>query len=402
MESAALFELWLQKCNNKNQIVLPENVPLLFDLGIRYKQLQQEIIAVTGKRGEWLLPFNEAWKFEPAAVSEDLWQTGTLEQRRNFLKDLRETEPAKARELLQQAWPQENANTKAELLKQLSVGISNEDVEWLEQLLNEKSQKVKDEALKLLKLTPGSNIVQQYWEILKQSITIRKEKGLLGIGAKTVVEIKVTDKLDERIFKSGIEKISSEKGVSENDFITYQLIAAVPPSLFEEHYQLSKKEIIELFNKAKENRQLIPAFGSAAVNFKDVEWLKTVIGASENQLYPEALQLLPDNEKEKYALQFFGNEQSADSVIHYVLLYYKKQWSLQLTKEIFKHTAKNHYRYNRSFYKENIMSVPIEIISQLEKCTPEEAYAKDMWAKTSEYITHLLTLRTQTLKAFQS
>jgi hypothetical protein len=401
-ESQSLLKLWLQQCNNINQIVFPEYIPLLFDLGIKYKQLQEEIITVTGKRGEWLLPFNEAWKFEAVAVDESLWQTGTLEQRRTFLSELRQTEPRKARELLQQVWPQENANTKAELLKQLSVGISNEDVEWLDQLMNEKSQKVKEEALKLLKQVPASNIVHHYWEILKQSIQLRKEKGLLGIGSKTVLEIKLADKIDDSIFKTGIEKVSSEKGVSENDFIIYQLIAAVPPSLFEEHYQLSAKEVIELFNKSKEFKQFIPAFGLAAGTFKNVEWLKTVIASSENQLYAEALQLFPDDEKEKYALQFFENEQTAEGVIHYLLFYYKKRWSVQLTKEIFKHTAKNHYRYNRSFYKEHILSLPIEIIAELERCTPKEDYARDQWVKTSEYILQLLTLRTQTFKAFQS
>ncbi len=401
-ESAALFGLWLRECNNKNQIVLSEYIPLLFDSGIKYKHLQQEIFAVTGKRGEWLLPFNEAWKFESVTIDEGIWQTGTVEQRRAFLNKLRQTEADRSRELLKQVWSQENANTKAELLKQLSVGISNEDVEWLEQLMNEKSQKVKDEALKLLKLIPGSNVVQRYWEILKQSISMRKEKGLLGIGSKTVLEIKLTDKIDDSIFKTGIEKVSSDKGVSENDFIVYQLLAAVPPSLFEENYQLPRKEIIDLFNKKKETKQFIPAFGLAAGTFKDVDWLKAVIAVSDNKLYAEALQLLPEDEKEKYALGFFENEETTEGVLHYLLFYYKKQWSLRLTKEIFKHTAKNHYRYGRPFYKEHILSIPSEIIPELEKCTPKEDYARDMWTKTSEYITQLLTLRTQTLKVFQS
>jgi hypothetical protein len=41
------------------------------------------------------------------------------------------------------------------------------DLPWLESLLNEKGQKVKDEALALLKSIPGSSIVKQYEDLLR-------------------------------------------------------------------------------------------------------------------------------------------------------------------------------------------------------------------------------------------
>lgn len=60
IENYPLLELWLQKCNNSDQIVQPECIPLLFDVAVKYKPLQPQISVVTGKRGEWLLPLNEA------------------------------------------------------------------------------------------------------------------------------------------------------------------------------------------------------------------------------------------------------------------------------------------------------------------------------------------------------
>lgn len=401
IESQSLFALWLQECNNKNQIVLPEYIPLLFDLALKYKQLQQLIIPIAGKRGEWLLPLNNTWKFEPAGVNEDLWQTGTLDQRKNFIKELRQTDPTKARELLQQAWAQENANTKAELLKQLTLGISNEDVEWFEQLMSEKSQKVKEEALKLLKQIPTSYIVQQYWEILKQSLHIKKERGLLGIGSKTVLEIALINNIDESIFKSGIEMIASEKNSSDNDFILYQLISAVPPSFFEQHFGLDKQVIIDVFLKSKSGKQFITAFGLAAAIFKEVDWLKAIIGVSKDQFYPQAFELLSNEEIEKYAIPFLTKSE-AYLTIESISKYYKGEWSLILTREIFKYTVRNQYGYPRSFYNQNILSIPAAIIPEFDTFTPDEEYLKNMWNKTSEYLFQLLSLRTQTLKAFQS
>jgi hypothetical protein len=381
--------------------VQPEFVPVLLDLSIKHKPLQSLLLSVTGKRGEWLLKFNEVWKVETKLTDEEVWQTGTLDQRKDYLRKLRTFEPTQARELLRQSWAAENANTKSELLKALAENVSDEDVTWLEPLLNEKSQKVKDEALRLLKLCPGSSVVQKYWEILKESIIIKKERGLLGFGSKNVFEIEVISNIDESIFKSGIEKITSEKNVSDNDFILYQLIAAVPPSFFAQHFQLDKKELLDLFLKSKNGKNFIPAFGTAAITFKEADWLRAVMAVSENQFYAEAFKLLSKEEAEQYALRFLSKAENAHVVLDN-LKHFQNHWSLAFTRELFKFTVKNQYTYNRPFYNQNILSIPAAIISELDSFAPPEEYLKNMWTKTSEYIVQLLTLKTQTLNAFKS
>ncbi len=399
-ESIPLLNLWLELCLKNNQIVLPEWIPVLLDFGVRHKQLQSLLLAVTGKRGKWLMQFNEAWKVEVKSTDEAIWQTGTLNERKGYLQKLRTTEPARARESLQQAWAAENANTKAELLKLLATNIGDEDVPWLEQLVNEKSQKVKDEALRLLKLCPASSIVQKYWDIVKQSIHIKKERGILGIGSKTVLEIELVTNIDESVFKSGIEKITSQKNVSDNDFILYQLIAAVPPVFFETHYKLDKKEIVDLFLHSKKGKQFLSGFGRAAITFKDADWLRVVTPVSDNQLYPEAFELLSKEETEKYALQFLSKAENAHVVLDN-LTYFQHEWSLAFTRAILKQTVKNQYSFSRAFYNQYIVSIPAAINSELNNYTPDEAYMKNMWSKTSEYITELLTIKSQTLKEFK-
>lgn len=400
VENFPLLKLWVELCFRNNWVVKPEWVPVLLDLALMYKQIQSLLVAVTGKRGEWLKGFNEAWKAEEPLTDEELWQTGTLEQRKDFLRKLRSTEPAKARELLQQAWTAENAATKVELLKPFTVNISDEDVTWLESLLKDKSQKVKDEAVRLLKLCPGSAIVQKYWEVIKGTIQIKKERGLLGIGWKTVLEIGEVGNPDESIFKSGIEKVASEKNVSDSDFILYQLIGAVPPTLFGEHYGLDKQEILDVFEKSKKGKSFVSAFGLAAVNFKDADWLRAVITKSGNQFYPQAFELLPKDEVEKYALQFLGKAENAHIALDNLSKYFKGEWSINLTREIFRFTSKNQYSYTRQFYNQHILSIPAGILPELETFAPPEEYMKNMWTRTSEHLTQLLTLKTQTQNAF--
>jgi hypothetical protein len=176
----------------------------------------------------------------------------------------------------------------------------------------------------------------------------------------------------------------------------------VPPSFFEPHFQLDKKTIIDLFSKSKAAKQFIGAFGFSALKFNDADWLRAIISVSEHQFYPEAFLLLSKEKTEQYALLLLKNDESAQAVVHYLSLYYKTDWSIDLTRAIFSYTVKNQYAYNRQFYKEHILFFAPAIIKELNNYVPSEEYLKSTWIKTSEYISQLISLKTETLKAFQS
>lgn len=400
VESFPLLKLWSELCVEKNFIVKPELVPVLLELGLKYKQLQQSLATVTGNRGKWLMQFNEAWKSSPVENGDEVWQTGTADQRKTYLKKIRAIDPPKARELLQQSWSTEPANSKTDLLQTFEVNVNDEDVTWLEQLLNEKNQKVKDEALRLLKLSPASSIVKKYEEVLANSVHVSKEKGMLGLGTKTILKIKLAGEIDKTIYKSGIQKITSEKNVSDEDFILFQLISAVPPSFFEQQLQLGKDEILKLFSHTGEHKQFISALGVAAIQFKDVDWLRSVLSILPDQFYPGAFELLPSDEKEKYALHFLDKAENGHVVLDQ-LKHFTGEWSMNFTRELFRFTVKNQYSYNRSFYNQHILSIPLQIIPELDSFAPPEDHLKNMWSKTSEYITQLLKVKSQIQQAFQ-
>ena len=114
-ESIPLLEFWLKKCNEKNKIVLPELLPSLFSIGLQQKKLQSLIADCGGKRGEWLSSFNSAWNFSSSQTNQELWQTGTPEQRKKVLQEIRKANPAQAIEWLQQTWSSEDATTTKQI-----------------------------------------------------------------------------------------------------------------------------------------------------------------------------------------------------------------------------------------------------------------------------------------------
>ena len=401
IDSVPLLLVWLNECLKKERIVLPEMLPLLLDKAVKQPDLQDAIVTCAGKRGAWLMQFNAAWAFEKVVLDEATWQTGTVAQRKQVLEEIRKTEPTKGRELLQAVWPQEIAAIKTELLNALRISGSKEDEPFLESILNEKSSKVKEQALWLLKRIPDSKIIQQYWTVLSASVQLKKEKGLLGIGSKTSLEIKLVP-VDKAVFDRGIEQLSGKAGVSDEVYILYQLTSFVPPHLWEQHLALTPVEIITLFSKDKQARSLVGAFGVAASRFADLVWLRAVIAASENALHVDAFKLLPQKEAEAYALRFMDVAETAQSLIQYMLQASSGEWSIAFSKAVLKHTASNGYQYPRAFYNNLAHLLPIEIINELERCTPPEPYQREQWTKNSEYIIELLTLRIQTLQSFQS
>lgn len=395
--SIPLFRFWLEQCVAKEKIVQPEVIPLLLDAAVKQKELQVLIRACCGNRGLWLAQFNEAWKYAEEVNDDDLWQTGTLEQRKKLLAKIRKDDPAKGREMLQQVWAQENAAGKTELMQQLSINANSDDVAWLEELLNEKSIKVKEEVLSILKLIPSSSIIQSYWNILQQSIKVTTSKGLLGIGTKTILEVNLAP-IEEAIFKTGIEKLSSDKKTADEVFILYQLMKEVPPQFWEQHFGMEPKDIIKLFAKEEKYGSFIQALGQTAGKFKDLNWMRAVI-ENNDTFFEEALAILPQPESEKYALRFFDKDERAVSSLEH-LLDYSSEWSTELAKAVLRFTAKSPYQFNKAFYNNIVHLLPIPIAGELEKCTPKEEHFRAMWSNLSGYIIKLLELKLQTLKAF--
>lgn len=387
-ESNSLLQFWLQLCKSKERIINPELVPLLLHIGTQQKKLQNLIVACCGKRGEWLTRFNPEWNFSTATTDEELWQTGSQEQRKMVLEHIRQVDPVMARNWVMQTWSQEDASTKIEFLLILGINIGSADIEFLESLSKEKSKKLKEIALWLLKQIPGSPIVQQYQRVLQQVVTINPKKSALAIQLPADV--------DENIFKTGIDKLSNKKEYTDDEFIVLQLMQSVPPSFWETHLQSAPDAIIRSWQKDDTGKKLIPALVQAVVVYKDLRWA-TAFMQNSQVFYIDIIPLLPVTEQDFYSLKFI--DQFADNIIEHAI---KREdaWSVGLTTAIFKHTAKSVYQYNRSFYSRYIHCIPVDIVTELEHCTPAEDHLKSTWANTCEYITTLINLKKQTILSF--
>ncbi len=93
MDLLPLVAFWLEACHDKGQIVLPEYIPLLLDIAVSQKRIRHLTMTVCGKRGQWLSSMNPDWQFPFAVSKEDRWQTGSAEDRRQVLLEIRQSYP---------------------------------------------------------------------------------------------------------------------------------------------------------------------------------------------------------------------------------------------------------------------------------------------------------------------
>jgi Family of unknown function (DUF5691) len=397
-EAPMLIDLWLRHCGEKEQIFPPAFIPVLFSKARQEKHLQKLIIRFSGKRGEWISGLNENWNFFHSENAEETWKTGTPEQRCTVLNETRKMDPALGLSWLQQTWATEDAAGKLGFLNVLKTGLNEGDIPFLESLHTEKSKKVKEEAIHLLKLLPGSSLNKLYQQVLSEAVQLKKERSLMGLSSKTFLQFKLPSSVPEAIFQSGIEKLSSQKNTSDEKFIIYQLISFTPPVFWEQHFQLKPMEIIDLFCKTEEGYEHTGAIGMAASRFPSPEWAALLI-TDENRLFIDLISQLPPDQKEKYLLKHF--EKAGDTLIQLVANT-GEEWSVPLAKTIFKYTSNKPDHFPKSYYRDHIHLIPAGMATELNRCTPVEQYPAMAWNKTCEYLLYLLDLKKQIHQSFNS
>lgn len=397
----SLIFLWLKLCHGKSLVVEPEILPALLDLGSKRKELRIIIKSVIGKRGEWLITFNPEWSFYIAKPDGDgAWETGTPDMRKDILRELRMTDPMRAIDFLKSTWDTEGANEKATFLDLLRINLSENDLPWL-QSLKEKGQKVNSLLQDLLKSIPGSYLVESYWSILREHSRIKTGKALLGMINKTTLEIDDDLQVSDVLFKSGIEKLSSNKNVTDHQHIASQLIAAVPPSYWNKYLNESTKTIIELFQKEKHTSYYIHALAQASIRFHDVQWIHDMLNFAKPDLFdsiaPLLIKSLPPSQRNDFALRFI--ERNPQEIIA-VMCEQDEEWSHALAKEILNFTSNEVYLYNKSFYRPASALIPFSIIPELDSLGPKEEVKKPYWHNQAEELKRILELKKQIIQSF--
>jgi hypothetical protein len=116
-------------------------------------------------------------------------------------------------------------------------------------------------------------------------------------------------------------------------------------------------------------------------------------------IYVDLLLILPPQEQDYFSIQFL--DESPESVISHAVQF-NTEWSMELTRKLFKHFGKMWMQYPKSFFNQVIHLVPAGIKPELAQFAPAEDAHKTYWANSTDHLSRLLLLKQQTIQAFNS
>ncbi|WP_103347475.1 DUF5691 domain-containing protein [Amycolatopsis sp. CA-128772] len=232
--------------------VPPETLPLLAEAARTKAALRGPLAAVAGPIGAWLGQRNPDWAFlaAPAEEQADVWQYGSLAQRRRWLAAKLAEDPQAARAALATSWKSEPADVRADFLGVLAGHVRPEDEAFLEAALTDRAAGVREQAADLLGRLPGTRYGAGMAERLRP--LVRRDKRVLTV-----------------------EVPQGERGDGTVRLRT--LVAAAPLSFWAEFGPPA--EVVRMTVEGCPASVLRDSWATAALRQRDETWAQALIGA---------------------------------------------------------------------------------------------------------------------------
>ena len=308
-EYSDILPEWLTLANNLGIRVPFKYLPDLLTLGKKKQELRNLILPVLGKRGLWLAAQNPEWNYVVGENDRKTWETGSLEARQLLLRKLRLEDPKQALELLEKSWKKANAQEKATLLQVLQTGLSINDQQFLEFVLDDRRKQVRDIAAQLLLQLPDSDLVKRM---------IERVSPLISLNAKTL-EIRLPHNCTQDMTRDGIDQSRYNSGLGEKASLFLQMLSCVPPSFWCDTWAKTPGELVQSATYNQWKKVLLEGWAVAAIRNRDDSWAIALLEVSEQFQFGsvgvamnkgELLKILPPEKAQSFVLDLLLEHQS--------------------------------------------------------------------------------------------
>jgi hypothetical protein len=399
-------------------------------LAVRTTSRQAAVFPVLGERGIWLSQFNPGWSwvknFLPVpdnALPDDaetIWQEGSIGQRCEILRRLRSIDAAKARTWLEGVWKQEKAEARLELLKALEVGLSDADEPFLEKALDDRAASVKAMVPSLLVHIPGSALAQRMVALADSVMTNIKGK----------IKLTLPNTFNKAWLRDGIFE-KPEQGVGERSWWLIQILASVPPTHWEEQFNIAPAVLIEMADADKFGNSIIEGWSRAAQLFDAQQWIeplwdwwngqqhkKTLSGTTTSDMRDELMQHMPSQKIEAKVLPMMLNavlleNADWDALLDEVPAPWSSEFGEAYLQTLRQHVAslelgkKNYYPYSDSWFNSletAATRLPSSCFAAALETWPlpeTDGWQYQQWHEQLQTFTNTLRIRQRLLEEFK-
>jgi hypothetical protein len=254
---------------------LPETLlPNLLALGYTRPQVRALLLPVLGNSGRRLAAQHAQWHY--AAVNSGQWTSvrrawdkASDARRPTLISQLRATDPALGRALLESSWRAEKDQQRFRLIKALQVGLDQADEPLLETALDDRSRLVRRQAAELLARLPGSR--------LSQRVTAYVPLYLAWTPGETR---RITVSLPEvtpAMRRDGVTGAAKAKPAHARSQEITQLVGSVPLAYWAATWGCAPRELLAAIPTTAWPRTLTAGFVLAATRQENSAWAEALI-----------------------------------------------------------------------------------------------------------------------------
>jgi len=310
--------------------------------------------AVLGERGPWLAQMNPSWRSaSPPADARVAWESGTRAERVALLQQVRAADPALARTLIASTLEADEPDDVAACLAPLAAGLSMQDHDFLEGLLDARHKPVRSAAARLLAALPqsarGERLVQ--WLVAHAAFT----PGSAGFFKKGrgAIEVTIADKEDAAVVKAlardGIDSAKKRGKLGHKAHTLLQVVAGVPLAWFGTHWPAKPAELIDAALAGEWAEALLCGWSEAAFAQRDAEWADALLAAFTDKAAAHAgslegaglgglLRLLAPEARERFLATLLHDRPVAihEGGLHALLTAADHAWSMEFSRDFLK------------------------------------------------------------------
>ena len=422
-----LLPEWLRLAAARGLRIPPLALPAALDAGRRSPELRALIPPVLGGRGRWLAAQNPEWGYAVGATEADdagvarRWETGTLQERSALLARLRQSDPARARELLAATWAQEPPKERAAFIETLAEGLSDADEPFLEAALDDKRKDVRRPAAELLARLPGSRLVARMRARLEPLLSYERPKLLRG--ARLLAEPPAAcDKAAER--DGVVAKPPNGTSMGERAWWLRQMLAAVPPSHWSAAWGIAPEVLVKHAHKSDWSAPLIDGWTVAAWRHRDAAWIEALLAdpdrpravadISDTVVFGQHLaEALPPEQRERVVMRGLARDDDRGyETTFYCLTGCTHAWSerfaaavLDMTRRfiVLSMQERNPQRNSLAYYlREQLPGFAAHIpVSLAERAASGWPAGETEWTRSIDSLVELLQVRREMVDAFR-
>lgn len=272
----ALLAQWLRQLQCHEGRVPSRSLPQLLEMATRQPTLRAALLPVLGERGHWLAARHDDWSWARRQNVDEqaVWDTGSLDERIGVLGARRARDPEAAVMALSAAWKSEPPEQRAALLSQLAVGLGPADEPFLEAALDDRRKEVRTAAQRLLTRLPGSQLSRRMQARLLPLLHIAGLPGLRRL------DLTLPAERDAVMQRDGVGA-ASHAGVGEKAGWVIDMLAAVDPRHWSDHFARSPRDCLTLATRGDAGGVLLRGWTLAAARHaaQDAAGLRDWIGA---------------------------------------------------------------------------------------------------------------------------